>query len=76
MCVLSYNFKKIIIVFEKSSLEFVRNEFLAKTLNYSIGSAFSGARIRGHFIKYVFYNPFTNTWTGISITLVALFNIL
>ena len=54
-------FRKTIIIFEISTLEFVKNESLTHTVNFAIGSAFLKvwvcARIR--FIKYAFPHHIT-----------------
>ena len=54
-------FQKTIIIFEISTLEFVKNESLTHTVNFTIGSAFSkgqGLR-RIRFIKYAFPHHIT-----------------
>ena len=38
---LDNNFDKAVIIFETSTLEFVKNEFSVNTMNCGIGSAFS-----------------------------------
>ena len=39
--ILDWNFKKTVVIFEISTLEFIKNEFLTNTVNVGIGSTFS-----------------------------------
>lgn len=38
---LDWNFKRIIVIFESSTLKFVKNKFLTEIVNFGIGSTFS-----------------------------------
>ena len=40
-CYLYLIFKKILVIFQISTLEFVKNEFLTHTVNFGVQSAFS-----------------------------------
>ena len=41
LCIFGLEFRKSIVIFEISTLEFVKNESLTHTMNFGIGSAFS-----------------------------------
>ena len=56
-----------IVIFEISTLEFVKCEFLTHTVNFGIGSAFckglgSVFSVRVRFIKYVFFKAQFSYW--------------
>ena len=41
LCIFGLEFKKTIVIFEISTLKFVKNESLAHSVNFGIGSAYS-----------------------------------